>query len=268
MFLFNGNEWQGQTIDILVPAAHKLGHSAQVSAFLQSPVDRPMGTGADLTAQRRDGTEFPVEIGLRPLPTREGAWVIAAIVDLTGRKLLESTIRAQHERLQASWEAASEGLITVDESGAIEMVNQATERIFGYPRSELLGQPLEILIPQAHRVAHAEKRERYTAEPALRPMGAGMDLYGRRKDGTEFPAEVGLNSARVGGRRIIISFISDITEKRRLEEQSAVLGTLVDLQQQLATSKLSRIDAADSDFDPLTGVGTPALFDRALREAS
>jgi PAS domain S-box-containing protein len=264
MFLYERNEWQGRTIEALVPIVRQGAHSALVTAFIQSPAHRPMGTGRDVTGLRKDGTEFPVEIGLNPLPTSEGTWAIASVIDLTERKRLDIQIQEHHERVEAYWEATSEGLLTVDASGAIEMVNKATERIFGYDRSELVGQPLELLIPEAQRHAHAEKLERYFAEPQLRTMGMGLTLSGRRKDGTLFPVEVGLNAARIGGRTVAIGFVTDITAKRRLEEQSAALGTLVDLQQQLSTP--SRRDAAHRDSDPLTGLDTRAMFDEALEK--
>jgi PAS domain S-box-containing protein len=264
MFLYERNEWQGRTIEALVPVARRGAHSALVAAFIQAPAHRPMGTGRDVTGLRKDGTEFPVEIGLNPLRTSEGTWVIASVIDLTERKRLDMQIQEHHERVQAYWEAASEGLLTVDASGTIEMVNKGTERIFGYDRSELVGQPLELVIPEAQRHAHAEKRERYFADPQLRSMGMGHTLSGRRKDGTLFPVEVGLNVARIGGRTVAIGFVTDITEKRRLEEQSAALGTLVDLQQQLSTS--SRRSAANGDPDPLTGLDTRAMLHEALEK--
>ena len=97
-------------------------------------------------------------------------------------------------------------------------------------------------------------------------MGMGLELSGRRKDETQFPVDVGLNVARIGDRTIAIGFVSDVSERKRLQEQSAVLGTLVDLQQQLSTSK--RRDAASNVSDPLTGLDTRATFDPVFEKAS
>lgn len=240
MFLYERNECQGQRIETLVPSAHRAAHSELAANFLATPSARPMGVGRDVNALRKDGTEFPVEIGLGLLQTSEGPWVIASLVDLTERKRLEKKVEESHQRVQALWEAASEGLITVDETGAIEMANKATERIFGYERSELIGQTLEILVPEMQREAHAKHREHFAAEPALRTMGMAGALFGRRKNGAVFPVKVGLNGARIGGRTVFIGFIADLTETRRLEEQSEALGNLVDLQQQLSMSSRKR----------------------------
>lgn len=264
MFLYERNQWQGLSLDALVPTELRVEHSDRMAEFFKAPATRSMGARRELTALRRDGTEFPVDIGLNVLPTSEGTLVIAAIVDLTESKRIVTTIREQREHLQAYWEAASEGLITLDESATIEMVNKATERMFGYDRRELVGQSLEVLIPQANRGSHAENVKRYLADPEMRPMGMGLTLYGRKKDGTSFPVEVGLNIARVGERTAVIGFVADITERKRLEEQSAVLGTLVDLHQQISTPR--KKGTGVGDFDPLTGLDTRLMLEQEFEK--
>jgi len=262
MFSYERGECEGQAIEALVPAASRAKHTELAGAFLKAPAHRPMGGGQEFRALRKDGTEFPVEIGLCPLPTSQGDWIVASVVDITVRKSLDTKVREHHEHVQAYWEAASEGLITVNESGAIEMVNRATERIFGYDRAELVGQPLEKIVPVPHHHSHVQARIGYFAKPTLKAMGTGRALSGRRKDGTLFPAEVGLNVARIGNRTIAIGFVTDITDRRRLEEQAAALGTLVDLQQRLSAP--TRGELASGGFDPLTGLDTRTLFEQAV----
>jgi PAS domain S-box-containing protein len=265
MFLYEPNQWQRLSIEELLPVANRSAYAAQITACFETPASRLSGPGNGLTALRGDGTEFPVEIGLSLLTTSEGAWAVACITDLTEWTRLTRTFQDQLDCLQAFREAASEGLITVDRVGTIGTVNQATERIFGYNRSELIGQPLEILIPEAHRGLHAKNRERYFAEPVMRPMGMGLNLSGRRRDGTIFPLEVGLNIARIDGRTAVIAFVTDTTERKRLEEQSAVLGTLVDLQQELLSSRTK--EAGSENIDPLTCLDTRAMFEQAIDAA-
>ncbi len=129
-------------------------------------------------------------------------------------------------------EASPSGLLLVDEAGTIVMANPCVLAQFGYSEAELLGQSVELLLPASTRAIHRNHRTTYIEEPQARPMGRGRELYGARKDGTEFPVEIGLTPLRVNGRTYVLASVVDITERRRLEEQLrrteriAELGTL------------------------------------------
>jgi len=116
-------------------------------------------------------------------------------------------------------EASPSGMLVVDKSGTIRLINPQIERQFGYRSEELLGQSVEILVPTKLRSSHAELRERYCTAPETRLMGRGRDLFGRRKDGTEFPVEIGLNPIRTADSLFVIASVVDITERKRMEEQ-------------------------------------------------
>ena len=114
-------------------------------------------------------------------------------------------------------ESAPDAIVIVDERGTIEIVNGEAERTFGYERTELLGQPVETLVPADRREAHAGHRRRYTSDPSTRPMGIGMDLVGERKDGSRFPVEISLSPLRTADGLLVTSVIRDITERKRAE---------------------------------------------------
>jgi PAS domain S-box-containing protein len=133
--------------------------------------------------------------------------------------LREVALRRSEDTARAVLESASEGIILIDVAGHITLVNAAAERMFGYPREELLGQRLEILLPERIRSAHVGHRTDYFAEPRVRPMGIGLDLSGRRKDSTEFPVEISLSHVDLPGGNVAIAFITDITERKRVETQ-------------------------------------------------
>jgi PAS domain S-box-containing protein len=120
--------------------------------------------------------------------------------------------------LRLLFEAAPNGMIVTDEAGIITFVNKQIEKLFGYPRGELIGRSVEILIPERSRAAHPAKRAAFVKNPTTRPMGAGRDLYGLRKDGAEFPVEIGLNPFRSGDRMLVVGSVIDITERKRNEE--------------------------------------------------
>lgn len=128
-------------------------------------------------------------------------------------------VRLSEKRLQAFLEFAAQGVIAVDHCGQIVMVNAKTEEMFGYTRDELIGERLELLLPSRYREVHLDHRAGYFAHPRTRPMGLGMDLWGARKDGSEFPVEISLSYVDESGSRVALGFITDITERKRQDEQ-------------------------------------------------
>jgi two-component system, cell cycle sensor histidine kinase and response regulator CckA len=153
--------------------------------------------------------------------------VVALAID---RARSVEAIRQNEERMRAILEAAAEGVVIVNAAGRIEFVNAKTETMFGYDRLELMGERLEILLPERFRDAHVAHRTGYFAAPRARPMGLGLELSGRRKDGSEFPVEISLSFART--EAVAVGFITDVTTRRALEraarqaEKLASLGTL------------------------------------------
>jgi PAS domain S-box-containing protein len=115
-------------------------------------------------------------------------------------------------------EAAPNAMVMINSAGEIVMVNAQAERVFGYPRAELLGQSVEILVPERFRSHHPGLRATFFADPNPRPMGAGRDLYGLRKDGSEFPIETGLNPVETDEGPMVLSAIVDITERKAAEQ--------------------------------------------------
>src|SRR6201987_5615770 len=108
-------------------------------------------------------------------------------------------------------EAAPNAMVMINREGEIVMVNAEAERVFGYSRRELLGQPVEMLVPERFRGDHPGMRTTFFADPQPRPMGAGRDLYGAKKDGTEFPVEIGLNPIETDEGTMVLAAIVDIT---------------------------------------------------------
>lgn len=120
-------------------------------------------------------------------------------------------------------EAAPDALVVVNEAGEIVQLNRATADLFGYSREELLGKSIEILIPERYRAAHARHRSSYHQDLRRRPMGAGLDLFGVRKDGTEFPAEINLSPLSAAGGTLAVAAIRDISARQRLEAERTVV---------------------------------------------
>ena len=122
-------------------------------------------------------------------------------------------------------EYAPDATVIVDNDGIIRLVNSQTERLFGYYREELIGQPVETLIPQRHRTRHVGERTAYAADPHIRPMGLGLELFGLRKDGSEFPVEISLSPVLAREGTFVASAIRDVTERKAFERRLQELNS-------------------------------------------
>lgn len=212
LFGYTRSELIGQMVEILIPERYKANHPHFRKMFFDAPSTRSMGEGRELFAIRKDKTEFPVEIGLNPLVTTDVTLVLASIIDITERKRAD-------ERFRLVVESAPNAMILVNKLGEIAMVNQQTEKLFGYQRNELVGQKLEILIPPRFKKNHPNHRDGYFEEPSVRAMGAGRDLYGLKKNGGEIAIEIGLNPIENQNEPMVLASIIDITE-RKIQEKT------------------------------------------------
>ncbi|MBI3964258.1 MAG: PAS domain S-box protein, partial [Chloroflexi bacterium] len=176
-----------------------------------------------------------LEIRAEPLRSTDGPVVglVGAAVDVTGHRQTETAWRASAERYRRLLEAAPDATVLVAASGRILLLNRQSEHLFGYDQDELVGQPVELLLPEQLRGVHFEHRTQYAASPKRRPMGAGLELSARRKDGSEVPVEISLSPLEFDDERVVIASIRDCTERRRTEaalrQQAAELRSQAEL---------------------------------------
>ena len=218
-FGYERDEVIGQPIELLLPERVSERHVAHRNAFIAHPVARPMGIGLDLAGRRKDGTEFPVEISLSPVVTSTGRQVFATVVDITARKTAESALAESERRFRAVLEASPNAVVAIDAQGRIVYVNPQVEKTFGYHRDELTGQKVELLLPDRVSQRHVGHRDGFLANPVARPMGIGLDLAGRRKDGTEVPVEISLSPVETSDGLQVFATVVDITARKAAENQ-------------------------------------------------
>jgi formate hydrogenlyase transcriptional activator len=169
---------------------------------------------------RKDGSRFYASVVITALRGKKGELLGFSKVtrDITDRKKAEEAIHRSEAQFRALFEFSPDAIIASDSEGRMTEVNARVETMFGYQRGELTGQSIDILVPERFRSTHPGRRKEYASAARVRPMGAGLELYGRRKDGSEFPADIMLGPVETAEGRVVLSVIRDLTEKRQAEE--------------------------------------------------
>ncbi len=212
LFAYDAGELTGEKVEVLIPESMRQKHKKHRSRYHQAPRARPLLSGLTLKGLRKDGRLFDTEIALTPIETKQGALVSCTIRDISADDTSEAYFKSVLE-------SAPDAMIIIDHHGKIAVVNGQAERMFGYTRKQLLGQEIEMLLPEALRDRHISHRAGYAAEPVLRPMGNDLELRGQRRDGSAFPVEISLSPFTSATGAFISSVIRDVTSRKEMEEE-------------------------------------------------
>lgn len=238
----------GQTLETLVPERLRSKHVGHRQWYTEHPKVRTVHDEVicPLIGRRADGSEFPAEVSLSPVTAKQGVFVASSIRDVSGRQF-------EDQKLRQLLNSAPDAIVVVDSQGEITLVNEQTESLFGYPRVELIGLPVEMLLPERFRDAHPEHRDGFFAAPNVRSMGEGLTLFGKKRDGTEFPIEISLSPVETADGLLVSGAIRDVTS--HIEAQRA-LDTARQVAENATSAKSRFLAAASHDLrQPLQSLG-------------
>jgi len=253
LFGYGDGELIGESIEVLVPEQQRSRHQDLRENYHKAPRGRPMVSGLEIYGRHKDGHSFRAEVGLSPIETDDGLLVTSTIRPTEATHDSEAYFRNLLE-------SAPDAMIIIDENGKIAIVNAQAESMFGYRRIEILGQPIEILLPERIRDRHRSHRQEFFADPKLRPMGEGFDLVARRRDNSEFPVEISLSPVNTDGHRFVSSVIRDVTERKRMEDEIVAVN-----QEAERANKANSAFLAAASHDLRQPVQALSLLNGALR---
>jgi PAS domain S-box-containing protein len=220
-FGYRRDELLGQAVTNIIPEgfAERLLSDGLRSA--EDALAQQIGTGIELTARRKDSSDFPIELMLSPLDSAEGILVTAAIRDISVRKEAERHLARMEGRYRGLLEAAPDAMVVVNQAGEIVLLNLQAEKQFGYRRDELLGQPVTNIIPEGFAERLIADGRRSAADALAQQIGTGIELIARRKDGSDFPIELMLSPLDSAEGILVTAAIRNISVRKEAERHLA-----------------------------------------------
>lgn len=224
LFGYTEAELVGLRVETLLPERLRGQHVQHRADFFNNGKARVMGSGIELFALRRDGSEIPVEISLSPLRVdARVSLVMVTVHDISRRKAAEQALQDSEARMRAVFDTAVDAIITIDAHGIVERVNPAAERLFGYSAEEITGRNISMLMPSPDRERHDAYLARFHATGERKVIGVGREVVGLRKDGSVFPMDLAVAEMRLGEKKMFTGIVRDISERKRAEEQQSRL---------------------------------------------
>jgi PAS domain S-box-containing protein len=219
-FGYRRDELVGQKVKNIIPQGFAERLIADETRSASEALAQQIGAGIELSGRRKDGSEFPIEIMLSPLESAEGILVTAAIRNISIRKDVEKHLAQMEGRYRGLLEAAPDAMVVVNQSGEIVLLNVQAEKQFGYRRDELVGQKVKNIIPKGFAERLIADGTRSAAEALAQQIGTGIELSGRRKDGSEFPIEIMLSPLEsTDGVIVVTAAIRNITVRKKADLQ-------------------------------------------------
>ncbi len=247
LFGYTEAEVIGRNVSMLMPQPYRGEHDGYLARYLTTGDRQIIGIGREVSGQRKDGSIFPLHLSVGEADVNGERKFTGILHDLTERVGLEDRLRASEARWRAIVESAVDGIVVIDSGGRIESFNPAAERLFGYSEAEVVGQNVNVLMPEPYHTEHDGYMARYLATGERHIIGVGREVTGKRKDGTTFPVHLAVGEMPVNGERKFTGILHDLSRRIRMEDQ---------LREQTALARLGEMAAviAHEVKNPLAGV--------------
>lgn len=218
MFGYTFAEVNGKNINILMPEPYHSNHDGYLSNYRTTGEKKIIGTGREVVGLRKDGSTFPMELAVSSLKIGEVVRFVGIVRDITERKAFEQKIIDEKRQLAAVFDNVVDGIITISERGTIESFNPAANKVFGYSDEEVIGQNVNMLMPEPYHSAHDGYLDSHLRTGEKRVIGIGREVTGQRKDGTTFPMELAVSEVVIDNVRHFVGITRDITERKQAEQ--------------------------------------------------
>lgn len=219
IFGYQPEEVIGRNVRMLMPDPYHREHDGYLKNYLETGSAKVIGIGREVEAKRKDGSVFPMELGVNEMYVKGERMFVGTIRNITERKEAEQRLKDNESRLNAILDNTVDGLITIDDRGTIEKYNKACERIFGYTPEEVLGKNIKMLMPEPYHGEHDGYLRNYLDTGKKKIIGIGREVSGKRRDGSVFPIDLSVSEIRIQGRRIYSGIIRDISARKRIEQE-------------------------------------------------
>lgn len=219
IFGYSPEEVIGQNVKVLMPAPYHEEHDGYLRNYFATGIKEVIGKGREVKAKRKDGSIFPMELGVNEMNIDDKTMFVGTIRDISDRKFAEHALNENQAQLQAIVDNTVDGLITINELGKVEHYNKACESIFGYSSAEVIGQNVKMLMPAPYHQEHDGYLKNYRDTGIKKIIGSGREVEGQRKNGSTFPLDLSVSEVNIHGRKLYSGIVRDISQRKKSEDE-------------------------------------------------
>jgi PAS domain S-box-containing protein len=219
IFGYTADEVIGKNIKMLMPEPFHAEHDQYLENYLKTGKAQIIGLGREVIGLKKNGDQFPCDLGISEVWVEDQRLFTGIIRDVSERKQSEQKVKDSENRVKAVLENVVDGIINIDEEGTVERFNPAAESIFGYTLEEVIGNNIKMLMPEPYHAEHDQYLENYLKTGKAQIIGLGREVIGLKKNGDQFPCDLGISEVWVEDQRLFTGIIRDVSERKHSEKQ-------------------------------------------------